>query len=100
MSVATKEGAVPRFQKNFYFCCELLMLLHRESIANVVDFVVPVKPLFVGESDEAFDKFAPPYIDGSTGFVSAEHGFDCVNEGEGYLTLYETISSEVINTYC
>ena len=60
MSVAAKEGAVPCFQENFYFCCELLMLLHRESVANVVDLVVPVKPLFVGESDEAFDKFASP----------------------------------------
>jgi hypothetical protein len=60
MLVATKEGAVPCFQENFYFCCELRMLLHRESVANVVDLVVPVKPLFVGESDEAFDKFASP----------------------------------------
>ncbi len=59
--MATKEGAVPCFQENFYFCCELLlMLLHCESVANVVDLVVPVKPLFVGESDEAFDKFASP----------------------------------------
>ncbi len=60
MSVAMKEGAVPCFQENFYFCCELLMLLHHESAVNVVDLVVPVKPLFVGESDEAFDKFASP----------------------------------------
>jgi hypothetical protein len=60
MLVPTEEGAVPCFQENFYYCCELLMLLHRESIANVVDLVVPVKPLFVGESNEAFDKFASP----------------------------------------
>ena len=58
--MVTKEGAVPCFQENFCFCCELLMLLHREFVANVVDLVVPVKPLFVGESDEAFDKFASP----------------------------------------
>jgi hypothetical protein len=60
MSVATKEGAVPCFQEKFYSCCELPVLLHRESIANVVDLVVTVKPLFVAESNEAFDKFASP----------------------------------------
>jgi hypothetical protein len=60
MSVATKEGAVLCFQENFYFFCEFLMLLHRESVANVVELIVLVKPLFVGESDEAFDKFASP----------------------------------------
>ena len=58
--MAAKKIAVPCFKENLYFCCELLMLLHRESVANVVDLVVPVKPLFVGESDEAFDKFASP----------------------------------------
>ena len=57
--MATKEGTVPCFQEDF-FCCELLMLLHCESVANIVDLVVPVKPLFVGQSDEAFDKFASP----------------------------------------
>ncbi len=60
MSVAAKKGAVPCFQENFYLCCELFMLLHRESVAYVMDLIVPEKPLFVGESDEAFDKFASP----------------------------------------
>ncbi len=60
MSVAAKEGAMPCFQENFYFCCELFMLLHRESVANVVDLIVPDKPLFVGESDEVFDELASP----------------------------------------
>jgi hypothetical protein len=60
MLVAAKEGAVPCFQENFYFCCELFMLLHCEFVANVVDLIVPEKPLFVGESDEAFDEFASP----------------------------------------
>jgi hypothetical protein len=59
-TVAAKEGAVPCFQENFYFCCVLFMLLHPESVANVVDLVVPEKPLFVGESDEVFDEFASP----------------------------------------
>ncbi len=76
------------------------MLLHRESVANVVGLVVPEKPLFVGKSDEAFDEFVSPLFDGSMGFVSIEHGFDCVNEGEEYLALYKTIPSKVINTYC
>jgi hypothetical protein len=58
--MATKEGAVPCFQEYFYLCCELLMPLHRESVANVVDLVVLVEPLFVGQSDEATDKFASP----------------------------------------
>ncbi len=58
--MAAKEGAVPCFQENFYFCCELFMLLHCEFVANVVDLIVPEKPLFVGESDEAFDEFASP----------------------------------------
>ena len=58
--MAAKEGAVPYFQGNFYFSCELFMLLHRESVANVVDLIVPEKPLFVGESDEAFDEFVSP----------------------------------------
>ena len=58
--MAAKEGAVHCFQEHFYLCCELLMLLHRESVADVVDLVVPVEPLFVGQSDEAFDKFASP----------------------------------------
>ena len=60
MSMATKEGTAPCFQKYFDLCCELLMLLHCEPVANVVDLVVPVEPLFVGQSDEAFDKFASP----------------------------------------
>ena len=76
------------------------MLLHCESVANVVDLVVPVKPLFVGESDEVFDKFASLYFDRSTGFVSTEHGFDYVNEGKRYPAFYETIPSKAINTYC
>jgi len=36
------------------------MLLHRESVSNVMDLVVSEKPLFVGEFDEAFDQFASP----------------------------------------
>ena len=60
MPVAAKKIAVPCFKENFYFCCELLMLLHRESVSNVMDLVVSEKPLFVGESNEAFDKFASP----------------------------------------
>ncbi len=36
------------------------MLLRCESVANVMDLIVSEKPLFVGESDEAFDKFASP----------------------------------------
>ena len=60
MPVAAKKGAVPCFQENFYFCCELFMLLHRESVTNVMDLIVLEKPLFVGESDEAFDEFASP----------------------------------------
>ncbi len=58
--MATKEGAVPCFKDYFYLCCELLMLLHCESVTNVVDFIVPVEPLFVGQFDEAFDKLASP----------------------------------------
>jgi hypothetical protein len=58
--MATNEGKVPCFQDCFDLCCELLMLLHCEPVANVVDPVVPVEPLFVGQSDEAFDKFASP----------------------------------------
>ena len=58
--MATKEGAVPCFQEYFYVCCEILMLLHCEFVTNVVDLIVPVKSLFVGQSDEAFDKFASP----------------------------------------
>ncbi len=58
--MAAKEGAVPCFREDFYFCCELFMLLHRESDANVMDLIVSEKPLFVGESDEAFDEFASP----------------------------------------
>ncbi len=58
--MATKEGTVPCFQEYFYLCCEVLMLLHRESVADIVDLVVPVEPLFVGQSNEAFDKFASP----------------------------------------
>ena len=60
MPVAAKKIAVPCFQENFYFCCELFMLLHRESVSNVMDLIVLEKPLFVGESDEAFDEFASP----------------------------------------
>ena len=57
--MVTKEDAVSCFQENFYFCCGLLMLLHRESIANVVDLVVPVKQLFVGQSNEALINLHP-----------------------------------------
>ena len=53
-----KKGIVS--SSHFDLCCELLMLLHCEPVANVVDLVVPVEPLFVGQSDEAFDKFASP----------------------------------------
>ncbi len=60
MLMAMKEGAAPCFQEYFDLYCELLMLLHCESVTNVVDLVVPVEPLFVGQSDEAFDKFASP----------------------------------------
>ena len=60
MPVAAKKGAVPCFQENFYLCCELFMLLHRESVSNVMDLIVSEKPLFVGESDEAFNQFASP----------------------------------------
>ena len=60
MPVAAKKGAVSCFQENFYFCCELFMLLHRESVSNVMDLIVSEKPLFVGESDEAFNQFASP----------------------------------------
>ena len=60
MSIATKEGTAPCFQEYFDLCFELLVLLHCEPVANVVDLVVLVKPLSVGQSDEAFDKFAFP----------------------------------------
>ena len=36
------------------------MLLHYESVVNVVDLVVLVEPLSVGQADEAFDKFVSP----------------------------------------
>ena len=55
MPVAAKKIAVPCFKENFYFFCELFMLLHRESVSNVMDLVVLEKPLFVSESDEAFN---------------------------------------------
>ncbi len=58
--MAAKKGAVPCFQENFYLCCEPFMLLHSESVTNVMDLIVSEKPLFVGESDEAFDEFASP----------------------------------------
>ncbi len=58
--MVAKKGAVPCFQENFYLCCELFMLLHCESVSNVMDLIVLEKPLFVGESNEAFDKFASP----------------------------------------
>ncbi len=58
--MAAKKGAVPCFQENFYLCCELFMLLHRESVSNIMGHIVSEKPLFVGESDEAFDEFASP----------------------------------------
>ncbi len=76
------------------------MLLHRESVSNVMDLIVLEKPLFVGESNEAFNQFVSPYFDGSTGFVSTEHRFDCVNERNRYSALCETIPSKVVNTYC
>ena len=60
MSMATKEGATPCFQKYFDLCCELLMLLQCEPVTKVVDLVVPVEPLFVGQANEAFDKFVTP----------------------------------------
>ena len=58
--MATKEGAASCFQEYFDLCCELLMLLHYEAVTNVVDLVVPVEPLFVGQTNEAFDKFVSP----------------------------------------
>ncbi len=58
--MASKKGAVPCFREKIYLCCELFMLLHRESVAKVMDLIVLEKPLFVGEFDEAFDKFASP----------------------------------------
>ena len=60
MQVSAEKIGVPCFKESFYFCCELLMLLHRESYSNVMDLVVSEKPLFVGESDEAFNQFASP----------------------------------------
>jgi hypothetical protein len=54
--MATKEGAAPCFQEYSDLCCELFMLLQCEPVANVVDLVVPVEPLFVGQANEAFDK--------------------------------------------
>ena len=36
------------------------MLLQCEPVANLMDLVVPVEPLFMGQADEFFDKFASP----------------------------------------
>jgi hypothetical protein len=55
MQVSAEKIGVSCFKESFYFCCELLMLLHRESVSNVMDLVVTEKPLFVSESDEAFN---------------------------------------------
>ncbi len=55
-----KKGAAPCFQEYFDLCCELLMLLQCKPVANPVDLVVPVEPLFVGQANESFDKFVSP----------------------------------------
>ena len=83
MSMATEEGTAPCFQKHFNLCCEFLMLLQCKPIANLVSVIVPVKPLFVCQTNESFDKFDSQEIDRSMGFVSTEHRSDHVNEGEG-----------------
>jgi hypothetical protein len=36
------------------------MLLQCKPVANLVDVVVLVEPLFVGQTDESFDKFDSP----------------------------------------
>ncbi len=32
------------------------------------------------QTDEALDKLSTPYLDGSTGFIPMEHGFDHSDE--------------------
>jgi hypothetical protein len=60
MLMVTKEGTVPCLQDHFDLRCDLLLLLQCEPVANVVDLVVLVEPLSVGQADEAFDKFVSP----------------------------------------
>ncbi len=51
---------MPCLQDHFDLRCDLLLLLQCEPVANVVDLVVLVEPLSVGQADEAFDKFVSP----------------------------------------
>ncbi len=60
MSMVTEEGAAQCFQKHFDLCCEFLMLLQCKPIANVVNVVVPVEPLFVCQTNESIDKCDSP----------------------------------------
>ncbi len=41
---------------------------------------VSVQPLLMCQTDEALDKVGIPYLDGFTGFVLMEHGFDQSDE--------------------
>jgi hypothetical protein len=58
---------------------------------------VPVQPLLMCQTDEALDKLGTPYLDGSTGFVPMEHGFDCSDEGVWESTFHETVPSKIVN---
>ncbi len=58
---------------------------------------VSVQPLLMCQTDEALDKLGTPYLDGSTGFVPMEHGFDRGDEGIWELTFHKTVPSKIIN---
>jgi hypothetical protein len=58
---------------------------------------VPVQPLLMYQTDEALEKLGAPYLDGSTGLVPMEHGFDCSDEWVWESTFHETVPSKIVN---
>jgi hypothetical protein len=58
---------------------------------------VPVQPLLMCLTDEALDKLGTPYLDGSTGYVPMEHGFDCSDEQVWESTFHKTVLSKILH---
>jgi hypothetical protein len=77
--LAEKRSALS-LHELFDFGCEFIVLPQSLSVANVMHVTFPVQPLLMCQTDYALDKLGTPYLDGSTGFVPMEHGFDHSDE--------------------
>ena len=95
--MTTKEGTALCLHKYFDLGCEFLVLPQSKSLANVVHISIPVQPLLMCQTDEAFDKLSSPYLNGSPGFVTTEHRFDHINESDRDTTFHKTIPSKIVD---